>query len=73
MHLLPHEKDKYGGVLVEEHREEDDSTFSKALDESLRARKEGGVRGCWIKIPSKLAGRVPIAVAKGFEFHSCES
>ncbi|CAL9222432.1 unnamed protein product [Arabidopsis halleri] len=73
--LLNGKEDRYGGVEVnlmevEPMTAED---FNAKLDVSLKAWKDQGKKGIWIKLPCELSSLVDIAIKKGFTYHHAEN
>jgi len=71
---LAHAVDRYGGVIVDQETlPETTEAFTAALQASIEAWIERGVRGVWLKIPLERADLVgPAARACGFRFHHAE-
>jgi len=67
---LKGELDRFSGIIVDEGGlPEEAGAFESALTESLAIWKEAGRRGCWLKIPHRLAGHAVLALKHGFTYH----
>lgn len=63
----------YNGVIVDADKlPATAEIFQESLGLSLKAWREAGRRGIWLKLPKKHASYVPIAADAGFEFHHAE-
>ncbi|CAE5973462.1 unnamed protein product [Arabidopsis arenosa] len=47
--------------------------FNAKLDVSLKAWKDQGKKGIWIKLPCELLSLVDVAIKKGFTYHHAEN
>ncbi|XP_024009651.1 LOW QUALITY PROTEIN: nudix hydrolase 6 [Eutrema salsugineum] len=67
-------EDSYGGVVVNlmEMEPMDAQDFEAKLDNSLKAWKDQGKKGIWIKLSSKLSSLVDTAIKRGFTYHNAE-
>ena len=67
---LAHAVDRYGGVIVDQETlPETTEAFTAALQASIEAWIERGVRGVWLKIPLERADLVgPRRARAGFDF-----
>jgi ADP-ribose pyrophosphatase YjhB (NUDIX family) len=71
--VLPHEEDKYDGVIINAAALPDNDTlFTSQLTHSLHHWKSLHKRGIWLTIPLARASFVPIAASHGFHFHHAE-
>ena len=71
--VLEGRSDPYGGRIVDcAAVAGEGKSFGERLDASLRVWRDEGVRGVWLKIPIERSAFVPVAAARGFEFHSAE-
>ncbi|XP_010467003.1 PREDICTED: nudix hydrolase 5 [Camelina sativa] len=72
--LLDGKEDKFGGVVVNlmevESMTVDD--FDAKLDLSLKAWKDQGKNGIWIKLSRERSSLVDTAIKKGFTYHHAE-
>lgn len=70
--LLTGENDRYNGIIVDtsgDNLPQDPVIFEEVLKASLQSWKEGGKRGCWLKIPQDKATYISIALKNGFTYH----
>lgn len=71
--VLSGNPDRYDGFIVDpDCLPLDSDMFASALSQSLKAWREGGVKGVWLRIPTTHAHCVGRAVDAGFEFHHAE-
>ncbi|ANM62503.1 nudix hydrolase homolog 5 [Arabidopsis thaliana] len=73
--LLDGEEDRFGGTVVNLMEVESMTIgdFDSKLDVSLKAWKDQGKKGIWIKLPSELSSLVDTAIKKGFTYHHAEN
>ncbi|KAH7299228.1 hypothetical protein KP509_24G001000 [Ceratopteris richardii] len=71
--LLGGENDNYGGFVIDPCRLPDDpSIFLERLRRSISRWKFELKMGIWLKLPTKYAELVPIAIKEGFVYHHAE-
>ncbi|KAJ1467915.1 hypothetical protein T484DRAFT_1857146 [Baffinella frigidus] len=66
--------DLYSGLAIDQASlAEDPEAFDKQLEKALAEWKAAGKKAVWVTIPSRLVGLIPVAAARGFEFHNAEA
>ena len=72
--ILSGRQDAYDGIILDDPEQYPSSPgeFLSALQVSLRAWRQQGRRGVWLKLPLSTADLVPAAAAAGFVFHHAE-
>ncbi|CAL9222431.1 unnamed protein product [Arabidopsis halleri] len=73
--LLDGVEDRFGGIVVNLMEVESMTVedFDAKLDNSLKAWKDQGKKGIWIKLPRELSSLVDTAIKKGFTYHHAEN
>ncbi|KAG7578728.1 NUDIX hydrolase-like domain superfamily [Arabidopsis thaliana x Arabidopsis arenosa] len=73
--LLDGVEDRFGGIVVNLMEVESMTVedFDAKLDASLKAWKDQGKKGIWIKLPRELSSLVDTAIKKGFTYHHAEN
>src|SRR5438105_12893628 len=70
METLAHERDQFGGVIVDASSLPSSADeFTARLEHSLSAWRGDGARLAWLRVPISLSALVPVATANGFFFH----
>ena len=71
--VLAHQVDKYDGIIISDvDLPETRIEFSSHLNHSLQLWRENGVKGVWLKIPSKKVEYAATAIDLGFSMHHAE-
>ncbi len=72
--VLAHFVDTYGGANVDPAQLPNSAVeFEERLHLSLESWREQGVKGVWLKLPISLSELVPVAVKRGFTYHSASA
>ncbi|KAL1191855.1 Nudix hydrolase 5 [Cardamine amara subsp. amara] len=73
--LLNGVEDNHGGIVVNLMKVKPMTVdeFDSKLDVSLKAWKDQGKKGIWIKLPSELSSLVNTALKRGFTYHHAEN
>ena len=71
--ILEYDNDRFDGVYIKESSIPYDKVkFDELLDNSLKELKNNGRKGIWLKLPTQKLDLTSVAIAKGFQLHSCE-
>jgi Nudix hydrolase domain len=71
--VLAHQADKYDGIIISDvGLPETCNDFTSHLHYSLQLWKEKGVKGVWLKIPSRKLEYAAAAIDSGFTMHHAE-